>query len=82
MDDRALITEVNRILDLHGLDHGKRDAALSVLWIVLNPASTSTSTKKICDDGSILSEQRWTLSNNERESKMKVELSHNVDKKW
>lgn len=79
MDDRALISEINRILDMHGLEHGKRDAAFGVLWIVLSPDSTSTSTKKICDDGSILSGQRWTLSNNERESEMKVELSYNTD---
>lgn len=78
MNDRALISEINRILDLHDLEHGKREAAFSVLWIVLSPNSTSTSTKKICDDGSILNDQRWTLSNNERESEMKVELSYNM----
>ncbi|WP_194287166.1 hypothetical protein [Tritonibacter aquimaris] len=77
MDDRALISEINRILDEHGLEYGKRDAAIGVLWMVLNPASTSTSTKKICDDGSILSEQRWTLTTNDRASEMKVELSYN-----
>ena len=79
MDDRARIFEINKILKMHGLDHGKRDAAFSVLWMVLHPESRSTSTKKICDDGSIFSSQRWSLSNNERENKMKVELSYSTD---
>ncbi|WP_027259210.1 hypothetical protein [Leisingera aquimarina] len=79
MDDRALISEISRILDTHGLEHGKRDAAFGVLWIVLHPNSTPTSTKNICDDGSILNGQRWTLFNNERESEMKVELLYNTD---
>ena len=79
MDDRALISEINRVLKMHGLEHGKRDAAFDVLWILLHPGSTSTSTKEICDDGSILTVQCWTLSNNERENEMKVELSYNTD---
>ncbi|UWS07065.1 hypothetical protein [Phaeobacter inhibens] len=79
MDDRALISEINRILHRHGLEHGKRDAAFSLLWIVLSPDSTSTLTKKICEDGNILSSQHWTLSNDERVSEMKIELSHNTN---
>ncbi|MDC0656392.1 hypothetical protein N6L27_00090 [Leisingera sp. SS27] len=79
MDDRALISEISRILDTHGLEHGKRDAALGVLWIVLHPNSTPTSKKNICDDGSILNSQRWTLFNNQRETEMKVELHYNTD---
>lgn len=75
MDDRTLMSEINRILDLHGLDHGKRDAASDVLWIVLHPDSTAKSTKAICEDGNIFRSQRWCLSNNSRESEMKVEIS-------
>ena len=75
MDDRARIYEINKILKMYGLDHGKREAAFDVLWIVLHPDSKSTLTKTMCDDGSILRFQRWTLSNNGRDSEMKVELS-------
>lgn len=75
MDDRARIYEINKILKTHGIDHGKREAAFDLLWIVLHPESKSTLTKTMCDDGNILRFQRWTLSNNGRDSEMKVELS-------
>ena len=74
-DDRARIYEINKILKMHGIDNGKREAAFSLLWMVLHPESKSTLTKTMCDDGSILRFQRWTLSNNGRDSEMKVELS-------
>lgn len=74
-DDRTRIYEINKILKMHGLDHGKREAAFDVLWMVLHPKSKSTLTKTMCDDGNILKFQRWTLSNNGRDSEMKVELS-------
>ncbi|CRL12816.1 hypothetical protein NIT7321_03696 [Phaeobacter italicus] len=30
-DDRARIYEINKILKMHGIDHGKREAAFSLL---------------------------------------------------
>ena len=74
-DDRARIYEINKILKMHGIDHGKREAAFDLLWIALHPKSKSTLTKTMCDDGNILRFQHWTLSNNGRDSEMKVELS-------
>jgi hypothetical protein len=75
MDDRARIYEINKILNMHGLDHGKREAAFGLLWIALHPKSKSTLTKTMCDDGSVRRFQRWTLSNNGRNNEMKVELT-------
>lgn len=75
MDDRALIYEINKILKMHGLDHGKREAAFGLLWIALHPKSKSTLTKTMCDDGRVRRFQRWTLSNNGCDTEMKVELT-------
>lgn len=75
MDDRARIYEINKILKMHGLDHGKREAAFDLLWVALHPKSKSTLTKTMCDDGCVRRFQRWTLSNNGSDREMKVELS-------
>lgn len=76
MNDRALMADINEILKKHGLEHGKREAAFSVLWMLLHKDSKSTSSKQISDDGGIRSTQDWSLSNsaNNHESKMTVEL--------
>lgn len=78
MNDRALMSGINEILKKHGLEHGKREAASSVLWVLLHPDSKSNFTKRISDDGGIRSTQDWSLSNsaNGHESKMTVELHY------
>lgn len=76
MNDRALMSGINEILKKHGLEYGKREAASSVLWLLLHPDSKVNSSKRISDDGGIRSTQGWSLSNttNGHESKMTVEL--------